>query len=409
MPSLLDMATDPDWQATSLLAPPDGRPPALQPDPQADAVAQTWRAASDQMAAAQAESERQGLWTGGGIAEGGHPTQAALLDGIRQAAMAVALGTGGGEGKGFTAYHGSPHAFDAFSNDAIGSGEGNQAYGYGHYLAEAEAVARGYRDKLTTDNLNYIDSDGTRTPYGDLLQRAYGAVRQVPGGTPDIWRAIPRQVMGAIEDGTSPEQFMSDYDVDPKYASHYQAAVDALAGVTHSPNKGSMYEVNVNADPDHFLDWDSPLSEQSPHVRESLLRMDKVGAAPEAWDETGRDWYRGYSGDIEGAADLSTAMRDAGIPGVRYLDGNSRYMNDATVKALGPDSFGNSHWQVGGGGAAKWFTSEDEANAYAAGLPKPTRNAVVFDPGIMEIIRRYGLAGLIAGGAGAGAANQGRQ
>jgi hypothetical protein len=28
---------------------------------------------------------------------------------------------------------------------------------------------------------------------------------------------------------------------------------------------------------------------------------------------------------------------------------------------------------------------------------------------LMEIIRRYGLAGLIAGGAGAGAANQGRQ
>ena len=66
---------------------------------------------------------------------------------------ALGFDTGGLAGGGLLgslkAYHGSPHAFDAFSDHAIGTGEGAQAYGYGHYVAENEGVARGYRDALS--------------------------------------------------------------------------------------------------------------------------------------------------------------------------------------------------------------------------------------------------------------------
>ena len=55
----------------------------------------------------------------------------------------------------------------------------------------------------------------------------------------------------------------------------------------------------------------------------------------------------------------SNALRDAGIPGIKYLDQGSR----------------------------------------AAG--EGTRNYVVFDPAIIEILRKYGLAGMIGGGAAA--------
>ena len=33
---------------------------------------------------------------------------------------------------------------------------------------------------------------------------------------------------------------------------------------------GHMYQVNIGADPEHFLDWDKPLSEQSQHVQECI-------------------------------------------------------------------------------------------------------------------------------------------
>ena len=42
------------------------------------------------------------------------------------------------------AFHGSPYKFNKFSNEAIGTGEGAQAFGYGHYMSEAPEVAKQY-------------------------------------------------------------------------------------------------------------------------------------------------------------------------------------------------------------------------------------------------------------------------
>ena len=43
---------------------------------------------------------------------------------------------------GWTAYHGSPHKFDKFQLDKIGTGEGAQAYGHGLYFADAPDVGQ---------------------------------------------------------------------------------------------------------------------------------------------------------------------------------------------------------------------------------------------------------------------------
>ncbi|MCW2240707.1 LPD1 domain-containing protein [Azospirillum canadense] len=46
------------------------------------------------------------------------------------------------------AYHGSPHDFDRFSLDHLGTGEGVQAFGHGLYFASSQTVAEWYRDRL---------------------------------------------------------------------------------------------------------------------------------------------------------------------------------------------------------------------------------------------------------------------
>ena len=48
-----------------------------------------------------------------------------------------------------TAYHGGPHRFDKFSLDAIGTGEGAQAFGWGLYFADRKGVAKSYRESLS--------------------------------------------------------------------------------------------------------------------------------------------------------------------------------------------------------------------------------------------------------------------
>lgn len=53
-----------------------------------------------------------------------------------------------------TMYHGSPYDFNKFSNEAIGTGEGAQAHGYGHYAALDKGVANNYRWTLNADTSN---------------------------------------------------------------------------------------------------------------------------------------------------------------------------------------------------------------------------------------------------------------
>ena len=331
---------------TPLLLKGDDTPDALRPDPQADALGQTYSAITDYMARQQQQSADQGLWDN----TTGLPTQKGLLDAIGQTGTAVALGTGSGgdaPAPGFTAYHGSPHAFDQFDLSKIGTGEGSQAYGHGMYLADSEGVARSYRDALSGGPPEYHFG-------GDPIL----AVLNRSGDDPAKFLAL-----GTLHD--SGNLFAAQQKIN-SYASFdrdYRAAkewMDAnVKDITeHQQAPGHMYEVNVNADPAHFLDWDTPLNQQSDHVRQAIANSPLAG-----YENTNLPGSQIVPQTHAGAQ----ALASYGIPGVRYLDANSR------------------------------------------GVGEGTRNTVVFDPATMEIIRRYGLAGLMAGGGAAALGGQSGQ
>lgn len=54
------------------------------------------------------------------------------------------------------AWHGSPHDFDEFDLGAIGSGEGNQAHGWGLYFAKDKKIAENYRDILGANSIEIV-------------------------------------------------------------------------------------------------------------------------------------------------------------------------------------------------------------------------------------------------------------
>jgi hypothetical protein len=54
-----------------------------------------------------------------------------------------------------SAYHGTPHRFDEFSLDNIGTGEGAQAHGWGLYFAENKEISENYRDTLAKEVYEY--------------------------------------------------------------------------------------------------------------------------------------------------------------------------------------------------------------------------------------------------------------
>ena len=50
-----------------------------------------------------------------------------------------------------SAWHGSPHDFDEFDLGAIGTGEGNQAHGWGLYFAKDKKVSKLYKEVLSKE------------------------------------------------------------------------------------------------------------------------------------------------------------------------------------------------------------------------------------------------------------------
>jgi hypothetical protein len=244
------------------------------------------------------------------------------------------------------AYHGSPHDFDRFDISRIGTGEGAQAYGHGLYFAENEGVARAYRDALSAPKLNPLSPDY-------LASRALTYAQNDPGN------AVQRLRDQLGEWRSSPPSFRKPGDE--------QRFLDAISLIKGGQpiGQGRMYEVGIHADPERFLDWDRPVIQQ-PDVAKVLgsLGYDAESAAQfSSKPPTGATVYKAW--EPLNQAKATEEFRAAGIPGIKYLDQGSR------------------------------------------GAGTGSRNYVTFSDDIVEILRKYGLAGLGAGLPAFAAAQQG--
>jgi hypothetical protein len=311
---------------------------------------------------------------------------------------AIGLISPAARGKGIKAYHGSPHDFDRFDMSKIGTGEGAQAYGHGLYFAENPAVAADYRKKLAGVGQNDAQYSAT-------------AQLEVAGGDRDL--AISR-LRNYLESKPDPISRMGT-----------EEAIRLLESGWSGP-KGRMYEVNINAHPDQFLDWDKPLSKQSP-AAQSLAEyaMSRPGARgfvadAEKFPLTGQDLHNALAGDLRYNASynsqplaraseyplVSEKMREAGIPGIKYLDQGSRdprpaYRGDpAFLHAAESFKGSGSDAQATIAGMQQAYKNADPAQIRAAVnevfdiQPPQTSNYVVFDDKLIDILKKYGLAAL---------------
>jgi len=257
--------------------------------------------------------------------------------------------------KGIRAYHGTPHDFEKFDLSKIGTGEGAQAYGHGLYFAENEATALDYKKSLATQ----IDVDGK-----PILQNNKTIGTTGDRELDDFLIAADGDLDSAIQ---TAKQYASEDAVWGRAPSDYYnelaGKLEALKGRVNTTNTGHMYEVNINADPDAFLDWDKPLSEQP--AWNTISR--EWGSTPEEAAErigidpktaTGRNYIGAVAPQLSGEAfaGVSKRLNEAGIPGIKYLDAGSR---------------------TGGEGS---------------------RNYVVFSDEIIDIVKKYGIAGALGAG-----------
>ena len=243
--------------------------------------------------------------------------------------------------------------------DKIGTGEGAQAYGYGMYAAEAEDVAKVYRDQLSN-----MDTSAAQR----VLDRFDGDVNKAILDTHGKFDRLEERFNTGAFEGAE-KRYYDQRQI--QYNKIMQ--LEQLAETGQFPT-GSMYEININANPDDFLDWDAPLSAQSERVQgawdkflgtKQAANMDRAakGALFEKSGQyenpTGRDFLGAYSeaaphnptDPFDYKPKFSNILKRQGIPGIKYLDAGSRGTADAT------------------------------------------RNFVVFDDRLINIVKRYGIAG----------------
>lgn len=217
----------------------------------------------------------------------------------------------GAERPGFDVWHGSPHDFDQFDLSKIGTGEGAQAYGHGLYFAENPAIAGSYKERLAGDFMPSLRVDPDVPDHIANIARdmqengRYTSNSQIARGKRDI--SYP----GPIDDELQ------------KYIDAGKIGLD--------PHPGYLYQARINANPEDFLDWDKPLSEQPPSVTSALepLRNDIWKEWQDANPSLGEPKHMGQVLAARGPQSAA-ALREAGIPGIKYLDAGSRTAGDGS-------------------------------------------------------------------------------
>ena len=250
---------------------------------------------------------------------------ATVNQGISNYANAAPMFAGPGNAqRGATVWHGSPHTFDAFDASKIGTGEGAQAYGHGLYLADSSDVAKSYY--AIADNLP-----------GTAIYRINGA--NLAENSPEA-TAVKALVSygGDVEKARNNLVFGQRANASIGLASNRyekaQGLIDDIAktkyDVYHDYPERQLYKVDL---PDQhiakMLDWDKPLSQQPQAVKALRGIADRFPGMADALQpfelgsSTG-ETIKSFMSRVQNPAVAAQALKDAGIPGIRYLDGGSR-------------------------------------------------------------------------------------
>ena len=242
-------------------------------------------------------------------------------------------------------YHGTPYTFPPtarnplgeFDASKIGTGEGAQAYGLGIYTAEAPATAMEYQKQLGTQmqykGQQFYDPIVGRktattgnTELDDYLLSYLGDTG-----------VVRKELLNAAKEMRASKN--------PQALKEYQTLMSEFRKIrpdVTAANTGNLYKADL---PDEMipkmLDYDKPLSKQDPYVRDIIAKAFPSGyingkfVDPLNSPVTGRAMLDQLNmianqRNEPGFRSAETALRQAGIPGIKYLDEASRAKGKGT-------------------------------------------------------------------------------
>ena len=263
-----------------------------------------------------------------------------------------------------SAYHGSPHSFDRFSTDHIGTGEGSQSFGWGIYVTDSGTIARGYAElgyseeskasdiayyeNLITEDQKKVDelAERLRKPEeiaesvekerrtiikrAETLRKALadGSISRIPG----IWGSIA-SILGTDIDGV--ERYLLDKlnegEARTSLQKEYDSAVAALERAKERLEETKAAEVSgrnlytVDIPDSGYLYWDRKVSKPLAERIARKLNADEYDTADilDYFRNSGEDMYVYLEKQLGSDKAASQFLSELGVVGINYPAGTN--------------------------------------------------------------------------------------
>lgn len=224
------------------------------------------------------------------------------------------------------AYHGSPYTFDHFDLGAIGTGEGNQAHGWGLYFAQDKEIAENYKDilgansgEVITGKIKYkINEDGnwydenTGNIIEDInpLSMALTEVLETGNGNKAIEHL---QEFIKSKEGKTAQIVISQV----------KRAKEAIKLLKKNEFAGheqkTAFEVEIPED-NELIDEFKNINEQPRKVQAAIRKAWKeIGYKPSALHYmSGREFYKQLASELGGEKAASEKLNSLGVKGITY-------------------------------------------------------------------------------------------
>lgn len=224
------------------------------------------------------------------------------------------------------AYHGSPYTFDHFDLGAIGTGEGNQAHGWGLYFAQDKKIAENYKDILGANSGEVITG---KTKYkinedGDWYDENTGNI--IDDITP-----LSMALTEVLETGNSNkaiehlQEFIKSKEgkTAQTVISQVKRAKEAIKLLKKNEFAGheqkTAFEVEIPED-NELIDEFKNINEQPRKVQTAIRKAwREIGYKPSALHYmSGREFYKQLASELGGEKAASEKLNSLGVKGITY-------------------------------------------------------------------------------------------
>lgn len=173
--------------------------------------------------------------------------------------------------KQVVAWHGSPYSFDKFTTNAMGTGEGAQAFGWGLYFTDLESIARKYseNEELITKHIE----------------------RQYEFGLPDRFYNIPSSFKSNKEDLTNYiDGQIKGFEGVPYQQKEWQKLKNAVQSYKATTYKVSLHKGKTPSEYT-WLEWDKPVNKE---IKEKIKnKLNEIGINSKTLSKTQISWVNG--------------------------------------------------------------------------------------------------------------------